>query len=41
VCIGTVPGKHRPKERVTKWFEAERPPGSFQGGEEEVERRKR
>jgi hypothetical protein len=34
MCIGTIPGKHRPKEREAKWFEEERTPGSFQGGEE-------
>jgi hypothetical protein len=38
VCTGTVPRKHRPKEGEAKWFEVEKAPGSFQGGEEEVER---
>jgi hypothetical protein len=33
----TVSGKHRPQERVAKWFQAKRAPGSFQDGEEEVE----
>jgi hypothetical protein len=37
MCTGTISGKHRPQERETKWFQAERAPGSFQGGEEEVE----
>jgi hypothetical protein len=41
VCTCTIPGKHRPKEIATKWFEVERALGSFQGGEEEVERGKR
>jgi hypothetical protein len=41
VCIGITPGKHRTKEGATKWFEAERALGSFQGGKEEVEIRKR
>jgi hypothetical protein len=36
-CIGIVPRKHKPKEGETKWFEVERAPGSFQGGEEKVE----
>jgi hypothetical protein len=41
VCACTILGKHRPKERATKWFKVERASGIFQGGEEEVERGKR
>jgi hypothetical protein len=38
MCTGIVPGKHRPKEGATKWFKEKKSPGSFQGGEEKVER---
>jgi hypothetical protein len=41
MCTSTVPRKHRPREGATKWFKAERALGSFQGGEEEVEKGKR
>jgi hypothetical protein len=36
MCTDIVPGKHRPKEGETKWFEAEREPRRFEGGEEEA-----
>jgi hypothetical protein len=39
-CKEIVSRKHRPKERKSKRFQAERALGSFQGGEEEVERGK-
>jgi hypothetical protein len=34
MCTDTIPEKHIPKEGVTKWFEVQRAPGRFQGGEE-------
>jgi hypothetical protein len=37
MCIDTLFGKNRPQERETKWFQEEREPRNFQGGEEEVE----
>jgi hypothetical protein len=38
MCIGTISIKHRPQEMVAEQFQAERALGSFQGGEEKVER---
>jgi hypothetical protein len=38
MCTGTIFEKHRPQEREAKQFQEERSLGSFQGGEEEVER---
>jgi hypothetical protein len=38
MCTGIVSRKHRPQERESKWFQAERAPRIFHGGEEEVER---
>jgi hypothetical protein len=40
MCIGTIYGKHRPQERTTKKYQAERAPKRFQGGKEEVKRGK-
>jgi hypothetical protein len=37
MCTIIVSRKHRPQEREAKHFQEERAPGSFQGGEEEVE----
>jgi hypothetical protein len=34
MCTRKIPGKHRKKQVVANWFEAEREPRSFQGGEE-------
>jgi hypothetical protein len=36
ICTCTIFGKHRPQQSVSKWFQAKRALGSFQGGEEEV-----
>jgi hypothetical protein len=41
MCTCTIPSKHMSKEGVAKWFEEEIASGSFQGGEEEVEKGER
>jgi hypothetical protein len=40
MCTSIVLRKHRPKERASKQFQIERSLGSFQGGEEDLERGK-
>jgi hypothetical protein len=40
VCTSTVPGKHRPKERETKWFKAKRAQESSKDGKKKWKRGK-
>jgi len=41
LCAGTTPREHRLKERAIRWVKIKRALGSFQGGEEYLERGKR